>query len=224
MPAGVVNKVTSLSAAELTALGMAADFQWQLFAKNNQLVTAWSGGESRQLAIAPVGSTLLARDFRWRLSSATVLQDGAFSDFTGFQRLLSLWTGTGLVLQVDAHQMTLADSSYVARFAGAAKASGYLTAGPVQDLNLIAADGIASGLQRCDLLAASSHFVAGAQRLWLVFSDQACTVRWQQHELVLQSGDVLVLHGDFSLSASTPDTTAPDTPMPPVVWLGWLQA
>lgn len=48
--------------------------------KENYRVSDWSGGRTIQIAIAPAGADYAARDFLWRLSSATVESDE--SDFT----------------------------------------------------------------------------------------------------------------------------------------------
>lgn len=48
-----------------------------------------------------LGSTLeidLAQDRAWRLSAATVQQPCSFSDYSGFDRLLTVWKGEGLLL------------------------------------------------------------------------------------------------------------------------------
>lgn len=234
MPAGVGNNMSVLSAPQLGLLGLAVDFRWQLQPVAQQMVTVWSGGQSRQLAIAPSGSTLAGRDFRWRLSSATVQQDGAFSDFSGYQRWLTLCTGTDLQLRIDQQQMTLRRPGFVACFAGAAKTAGYLGAGPVQDLNLIVAADLHAGLQliSVSILQAAELAVAGQHRLWLVIAAQPCWVHFQQQTQLLTAGDVLILHGDFRLSASPGKaqltaSSAQSFPQPdpqrPAVWLGWVQ-
>ncbi len=56
------------------------------------------GGETFEIALSPEDSTLSHLNFDWRLSSATVASDGAFSQFPGYQRLLVIWQGRGLIL------------------------------------------------------------------------------------------------------------------------------
>ena len=72
-----------------------------LIAPAQQTVTQWAGGETRQLAIAPVGATVAARDFHWRFSTATVLQSGPFTVFDGYSRYLAIRSGAGLDLADD---------------------------------------------------------------------------------------------------------------------------
>lgn len=100
-------------------------------------VSQWAGGATRQLAIFPQGATVTAQDFQWRFSSATVLQDGAFSKFPKYQRLLALRHGAGFTLQVDAQQQHVSSKQQVLRFAGSANSLATLSAGRVVDINLM---------------------------------------------------------------------------------------
>ncbi|RVU40593.1 hypothetical protein EOE67_05995 [Rheinheimera riviphila] len=100
-------------------------------------VSKWAGGETRQLAIFPVNATVAAQDFQWRFSSATVLQDGAFTQFPKHQRLLALRQGAGFTLQVDAHQQQVHSQQQVLRFAGCAHSHASLIAGAIVDINLM---------------------------------------------------------------------------------------
>jgi len=100
-------------------------------------VSKWAGGETRQLAIFPLHATVAAQDFQWRFSSATVLQDGAFTQFPKHQRLLALRQGAGFTLQVDAHQQQVSSPLQVLRFAGCATSRATLIAGAIIDINLM---------------------------------------------------------------------------------------
>ena len=110
---------------------------WQIFRPEQMPVTHWAGGSTRQLAIAPPGSQVSAQDFHWRFSTATVLQDGAFTRFAGYQRLLAIRQGAGLLLQVGEQQMALTAPNHSARFAGAMPTRATLLDGAVVDINLI---------------------------------------------------------------------------------------
>lgn len=68
--------------------------RWTLVTREQFLSTAWSGGTTTQLAIAPEGAVYADRDFLWRLSSAKVETD--HSDFTllpDYNRLISMVDG-----------------------------------------------------------------------------------------------------------------------------------
>lgn len=97
----------------------------------------WKNGKglTTELAISE-GGTLGC--FDWRISSAAVVEDGQFSDFSGYQRHLVLLEGEGLVLTHDqASSDTLDHFLAVAAFSGNNKTWGELLNGPIVDLNLI---------------------------------------------------------------------------------------
>ncbi|XGC81426.1 HutD family protein [Bdellovibrio bacteriovorus] len=54
-------------------------------------------GSTAQIDIHPP-SAVFPQDFLWRISSATVEAASPFSNFPGYDRLLSVWKGAGLLL------------------------------------------------------------------------------------------------------------------------------
>jgi environmental stress-induced protein Ves len=121
-------------------------------------------GETIELAINEGGSLA---DFDWRISMASVTEDGPFSDFSGYQRHLLLLEGTGIELtHLDGtsinntinnsinngenkvghqarHDLQTLETQIldtplgIAAFDGALATSGKLIAGPIRDFNLI---------------------------------------------------------------------------------------
>lgn len=221
---------TRLTPACLQSLGLPADFAGVVWRQAEQTVSHWSGGSTRQLAIAPADSELALRNFRWRFSSASVEQDGAFSAFAGYQRLLMLRDSVGLQLVVDQHQLQLAAPSYLARFSGNAQTYGRLTAGPVTDLNLIFANDLQGGLGRVTRLHwpdCQLCWQAPAQpRLWLILANTALTVQQEHRMWQLLQGDLAVVAGRFSLlqpeSPLHEVVSAEVSPAHSLAWLGWL--
>ena len=60
----------------------------------------WKNGQGETIELAMnYGGHL--DDFVWRLSMASVVEDGVFSDFSGYQRNLILIEGNGINLQHD---------------------------------------------------------------------------------------------------------------------------
>jgi environmental stress-induced protein Ves len=57
------------------------------------------GGSTTEIAIEPPGS--LFHGFDWRISLATISEDGPFSVFPGVDRTLALVEGPGLVLEIE---------------------------------------------------------------------------------------------------------------------------
>lgn len=96
-------------------------------------------GSTTELAISP-NSTLA--DFDWRLSIATVANDGVFSDFSGYERNLILIEGNGLTLKHDSGQVDeLSQLLDIANFDGGWQTDGLLTNGTIKDFNIMAKQG-----------------------------------------------------------------------------------
>jgi len=95
-----------------------------------------SGGETVEIAVWPPESDL--DSFEWRLSLASVNEDGPFSIFPGIDRHLSVVEGAGIGLAFgngDAVTLTRATPSFF--FPGDMPVSGRLLDGPIVDLNLM---------------------------------------------------------------------------------------
>lgn len=176
---------------------------------SSQQVTEWAGGSTRQLCIFPADSSLAARNFQWRFSTADVNASGAFSDFSGYQRYLAIRSGRGLRLKVDAHQMQLETPNYVAVFGGHAATSGELLDGPVRDINLIVRlDEAGKALADTELLpltldTAPLVISRARPRLWLVYADVTrVTVQVGDSRRVLEQGAVArFVASEFTLAA-----------------------
>jgi uncharacterized protein len=89
-------------------------------------------GSTAEIAIYPPGSQVSDSHFLWRFSAATVSADGPFSQFPGYDRLLTVVDGKGLRL----NERTL-KSGEVDRFSGEEKIDCLLIEGTVLDLGLI---------------------------------------------------------------------------------------
>ncbi|MBA6231133.1 MULTISPECIES: HutD/Ves family protein [unclassified Colwellia] len=92
-------------------------------------------GETIELAINAGGKL---DDFIWRLSMATVVEDGVFSDFSGYQRNLILIEGHGINLQHDNRKIDQLNNILdIANFDGGCRTVGNLPAGEITDFNII---------------------------------------------------------------------------------------
>jgi len=92
-------------------------------------------GYTTELAISE-GGNLDA--FDWRLSIASVENDGDFSNFSGYQRNLVLIEGNGLILDHRNGEVDkLTQSLDIARFDGASKTHGTLVKGGIKDFNIM---------------------------------------------------------------------------------------
>ena len=76
--------------------------------------------------------------FQWRLSMADVTQNGAFSDFSGYDRCLLLMHGKGMTLTDQAgQQWCLSETLDAAHFKGEDLIDARLHDGPILDFNLM---------------------------------------------------------------------------------------
>jgi environmental stress-induced protein Ves len=75
--------------------------------------------------------------FAWRLSMADVTADGEFSNFVGYDRILLLLEGNGLVLDCAGVQHRLEQPLQAARFRGDDATVATLLDGPVKDFNIM---------------------------------------------------------------------------------------
>lgn len=94
------------------------------------------GGSTTEIAIEPPGALL--SDFDWRISLATITQDGPFSIFPGVDRTLALVEGPGLVLSVaNGGRFVLGDDDIIIEFAGEAAIEATLGGAPTIDFNVM---------------------------------------------------------------------------------------
>ncbi|WP_113911504.1 HutD family protein [Roseovarius dicentrarchi] len=89
------------------------------------------GGITRNIATAQRGDHTA-----WRLSRADVRQDGAFSNFAGLERILTVVSGGDMALEHSGGTLHAALWQPV-RFDGALEVFARLEAGPLTDLNLM---------------------------------------------------------------------------------------
>jgi hypothetical protein len=100
----------------------------------------WKNGRgfTAELALWPAGAVFERGDFDWRISQASVEADGPFSPFPGFERVLVVTSGQGLVLAHGGEAPWVRLRALEpARFLGDWPTSAQLVAGPVADFNVL---------------------------------------------------------------------------------------
>lgn len=105
------------------------------------LQLTWKNGKgtTSQLAINEGGTV---NNFNWRLSIATVIEDGLFSDFKGYDRNLILLEGNGIKLQYNNQKIqNLKSLLDFATFDGSWKTKASLKLGPIKDFNIMTKEG-----------------------------------------------------------------------------------
>lgn len=99
---------------------------------------AWKngGGSTTEIAVAPPGAGF--DGFDWRISLATIAQDGPFSVFPGIDRTLALVEGPGAHLELDGGTVfVLSEDDPVVEFPGEARVVATVAGGPTTDFNVM---------------------------------------------------------------------------------------
>lgn len=165
----------------------------------------WKNGLGITLEIAKQMDPEQAQ-FEWRLSIAEVVQDGPFSNFDGYQRIISVLNGAGMTLTVNNQSSGDLRPFIPFVFDGAAETSCQLLDGKINDFNVIYNDKhyIASvkwfspeRFTRLELPADSHCFVISGQG--------ETTLECEETPFNLNPWDVLQINcGDSAVNLSLP--------------------
>jgi environmental stress-induced protein Ves len=136
------------------------------------------GGSTIEIAIGPPDAGF--DDFDWRVSLATIAEDGAFSQFDGVDRTLALVDGPGMLLHIDGEPTLVSEAEPVVAFDGSSEVSAKLNRGPSTDFNVM------SRSERC-------YHQFGRRRL---SGDSTFVARAEITVLFLAEGDSLQLASD----------------------------
>ena len=94
------------------------------------------GGSTTTIAVGPPEANL--ENFEWRVSLATIAEDGPFSSFPGVDRTLALVDGHGMTLDIDgSERVILCESGPVLAFDGESQVVAKLNRGPTTDFNVM---------------------------------------------------------------------------------------
>lgn len=156
------------------------------------------GGVTVEIAIHPAGATV--DDFDWRISTATVAQDGAFSVFPGIDRTLSVLEGNGIILSVDGTETRLTQISAPYGFAADAATNARLIDGAIIDLNIMTRRGLyAHAVKRIVLDHQTIHMAVNGDN-YLFIASGFMRLKCAEQEEDLQAKDCAVLHAQQDLS------------------------
>lgn len=114
--------------------------------QEDQKISSWAGGETKQLFIWPMDGDYASRRFEWRISTATVeVEESDFSDLTGFERWIMTVDGSMTLSHGETDSGILGEGAMVRldpyqayRFDGGLKTK---SKGIVRDFNLMTAAG-----------------------------------------------------------------------------------
>ena len=187
---------------------MAADLAavpfWRYIPPGAQMVTDWSGGQTRELYLAPAGTSYAGCDFTLRLSSATVeVPESHFTHLPDYNRLLMPLVGT-VKLQHDGGPVKTLPPLAVDAFSGGAATDSW---GQCRDFNVMlrrgsgyraAVKGYPTGREPLAIALCGHDFLYAAQGSY----------RWQAAgKQLLAEGGLLVLQRPGELQLLPQDET-----------------
>ncbi|WP_371188909.1 HutD family protein [Thalassotalea maritima] len=104
---------------------------------NQYQTKLWKNGKGQTIELA-MNSAGCDEQFDWRISSATVSEEGIFSDFSGYHRHMVLIEGYGLTLSHDNGQIDQLNIPLdVASFDGGWQTNSKLATGTIKNINLM---------------------------------------------------------------------------------------
>jgi environmental stress-induced protein Ves len=128
------------------------------------------GGSTTEIVIEPPGAQF--DDFDWRISLATITQDGPFSLFPGVDRTLALVEGPGLVLDIDdSRRFALGGDDTVLEFPGEAAINATLNGDATIDFNVMTRRDVCHHKFGQRTINGSSVFASRADRTVLFLAD-----------------------------------------------------
>ncbi|MBY3074062.1 MULTISPECIES: HutD/Ves family protein [Rhizobium] len=151
-------------------------------------------GETVEVAVSPPGASI--NDFDWRISMATVAEDGPFSIFPGIDRTLAILDGNGMVLDVaGSSPVLLTTASDPLAFPADIPVEARLLDGAITDLNVMTRrDGLAHTLIRINVDGSKTVRLSPSTCL-LLCHHGALSFRLDGETGALAAGDALLIEG-----------------------------
>lgn len=164
----------------------------------------WKNGKGKTTQLA-ISSGHDLTNFDWRLSIASVVENGAFSNFTGYHRHLVLLQGNGMSLDFGSQQSVLRNSLDFAVFDGGSTTTATLHDGDITDFNLMTR----TGRYEINFKTYKNRSIVPVENAELVFcygtqSNTMITSQETNHSHILPMGHLLKMGNtpanDFLLS------------------------
>jgi uncharacterized protein len=113
------------------------ELSFRIIRPEEYITVPWKNGRGVTTELA-VGYSESGQPYLWRISIAGVTEDGPFSDFSGYDRILVMLEGKGVRLDhSDGSVNELKTTSDIALFKGELLTSARLTEGGIKDFNVM---------------------------------------------------------------------------------------
>ena len=178
----------------------------ELISANQFIKMPWKNGKGNTTELC-VKRDAVSKEIIWRLSIASVSEDGDFSDFSGYQRMLVMIAGNGIQLSHQGQaSLSLIHQYDFCSFDGAWATTATLLDGPITDFNVIY-DPTRVRAKVAILNAGESKvFDSDADQLFALAhkTTASCTISngSESKELEIAKGDLLRISGSGTTSAT----------------------
>lgn len=153
----------------------------------------WKNGKGETVEIAVFPPDASVDNFDWRISMATVSDDGPFSMFEGVDRTLSVLTGDGITLSVEgADAIDLKVGSQPHSFPADKVTSAALLGAAITDLNVMTRRGRFSH-QVSNRSVAAGEIVTASESLVVAFALGQCTASNSEGDQSLDGLEAVLL-------------------------------
>ncbi|TFW13716.1 HutD/Ves family protein [Duganella callida] len=166
----------------------------QLIQYANLRTAPWKngGGSTTEIAISPPGADL--DEFDWRVSLATITQDGPFSAFPGIDRTLALVAGDGVLLDFGDERFVLSPSEPVIEFDGEDAVHATVSGQHTTDFNVMTRRGRCRHRVEPLAVRGSATFKRrGATTLLFLAEGEALTMSSARERIAMVRYDTLVM-------------------------------
>jgi environmental stress-induced protein Ves len=157
------------------------------------------GGSTTEIYVSPEG----ASNFDWRVSIATVKEDGRFSTFNGYERHIVALAGEGMRLEIEGLGKFDLKPYKPFSFSGGLQVLGSLLNGPVLDFNLMVRRDFGLGVLNV-LDCNAGHWLGGQGFLFLHVLKGECEIKGKRVGLsdsfYLEAGERVSLRADLKLA------------------------
>jgi len=164
------------------------------------------GGSTTEIAIAPAGASF--ENFEWRVSLATIAQDGPFSSFPGIDRSLALVDGDGVLLDFGDERVVLSPSEPLIEFAGEDTVHATVTGANTTDFNVMTRRGrCRHRLEVCAVRGTLELNRRASTTLLFLADGESLSVSSARERIAMVRYDMLVIESEQAWSLEAAQAT-----------------